>query len=122
MTPAEAALWVRLRDLRQLGFHFRRQAPFRGYYLDFVCFKRRLVVEVDGSQHGLPEQQGYDAVRDAVLRREGYQTLRVWNGEVLREIETVLETIWRALQVPPPVPHPSRLRRSTLPTEGEGDV
>jgi very-short-patch-repair endonuclease len=43
-----------LKRLRERGFHFRRQRPFRAYYLDFVCFDRRLVVEVDGGQHTLP--------------------------------------------------------------------
>ncbi|MGI9169806.1 MAG: endonuclease domain-containing protein, partial [Caulobacteraceae bacterium] len=47
LTPQEARLWPRLRALRVNGFHFRRQAPF----LDFVCFKRKLVVEIDGGQH-----------------------------------------------------------------------
>jgi very-short-patch-repair endonuclease len=52
-------------------FHIRRQAPFRGYFLDFVCFERRLVVELDGSQHGEDDQADHDFVRDLVLKREG---------------------------------------------------
>ncbi len=52
MSEAEVILWSRLKRLREQGYHFRRQAPFRGYFLDFVCYARRLVVEVDGGQHG----------------------------------------------------------------------
>ncbi|RYF25757.1 MAG: DUF559 domain-containing protein [Comamonadaceae bacterium] len=48
LTPPEARLWACLKRLRAEGFHFRRQAPFRGYFLDFVCHGRRLVIEVDG--------------------------------------------------------------------------
>ena len=51
-TLPERHLWTFLRTLRQEGHHFRRQAPFRGYVLDFVCYGLRLVVEVDGAHHG----------------------------------------------------------------------
>ena len=47
MTVDERKLWNELRDLRRIGFHFRRQAPIGRYIVDFVCFSRRLVVEVD---------------------------------------------------------------------------
>ena len=46
MTEPEVILWSRLKRLRAEGFHIRRQAPFRGYYLDFVCFERRVAIEV----------------------------------------------------------------------------
>ena len=49
MTPQEVKLWVHLRELRDRGYHFRRQTPRLNYILDFVRLKRRLVVEVDGS-------------------------------------------------------------------------
>ncbi len=51
MTPQEAKLWIQLRLLRPRGYHFRRQDPFKSWCLDFVCFKHRLVIEVDGGQH-----------------------------------------------------------------------
>jgi len=117
LTPQEARLWLHLRDLRKQGFHIRRQAPFRGYYLDFVCFSRRLVIEVDGGQHGLPEGEARDAVRDAVLEREGFRVLRFWNGEVNRNFEGVMETILRALSET----SPTRPLRGHPPHKGEGD-
>lgn len=46
LTPAEARLWVALRELRRDGLHFRRQAPMRGYILDFFCWDRGVIVEV----------------------------------------------------------------------------
>ena len=51
MTTAEVRLWARLKRMRADGFHFRRQAPFRGYFLDFVRFSRKLVIELDGWRH-----------------------------------------------------------------------
>ena len=81
LTPQEARLWLPLRPMRAEGVHFRRQAPFRGFYLDFVCFRHRLVIEVDGCQHADEIQADHDVVRDAILKREGFRTLRFWNSE-----------------------------------------
>jgi very-short-patch-repair endonuclease len=71
MSEPEIMLWSRLKRLRDRGYRFRRQAPFRGYYLDFVCYTRRLAVEVDGSQHGSDRQSEHDFVRDRILPDTG---------------------------------------------------
>ena len=97
MSPPEVLLWSRLKRLRAQGFHFRRQAPFRGYCLDFVCFSRRLVIEVDGAQHADDGQAAHDAVRDQVLRREGFEVLRFWAGTVMNEPSEVIDAIADAL-------------------------
>ncbi len=109
MSEPEVMLWSRLKRLRDRGFHIRRQAPFRGYYLDFVCHARRLVVEVDGFQHGDDVQAAHDAVRGRILERQGYRVLRFWAGEVRRDLTGVMDQIIRALEdapstrdVPPP--------------------
>ena len=112
MTEPEVILWSRLKRLRAEGFHFRRQAPFRGYYLDFVCFSRRIVIEVDGGGHGESDQVAHDTVRDDVLTREGFRVLRFWNSAVRQNLVGVMDTILMALEeaamVAPPV---SRQRR-----------
>jgi very-short-patch-repair endonuclease len=112
MTEPEVILWSRLKRLRADGFHFRRQAPFRGYYLDFVCFSLRIVIEVDGGGHGTNAQEAHDAVRDEVLQREGFRVLRFWNGAVRQNLAGVMDSILMALteavEVAPPV---SRQRR-----------
>ena len=88
MSPPEARLWVALRRLRSLGFHFRRQHPMLGYYLDFVYIDRRLVVEVDGASHdGRAE---WDRRRDTVLARVGFRTLRYDNLSIRDNLEGVL--------------------------------
>ncbi len=104
LTPAEASLWVRLRELKAQGWRFRRQAPFRGYILDFVCHSHRLVVEIDGGQHAEPEQVAHDALRDAVLAREGYLTLRYGNFDVLGRVDDVLYGVTSHLQHREPQP------------------
>ena len=101
MPAMEVKLWSRLKTMRAEGYRFRRQAPFRGYYLDFVCYTRRLVVEVDGGQHGEDEARLHDAVRDAVLRREGFVVLRFWNSAVRENIDGVMLDIHPALAARP---------------------
>jgi very-short-patch-repair endonuclease len=110
LTPTEARLWGALKQLRSRGHHFRRQAPFRGYVLDFVCFSRKLVIEVDGPSHEAVEQADHDVVRDAVLAREGFRTLRFWNHEI-HDLEAVVAQILAALADTPP-PGPLRGRPS----------
>jgi very-short-patch-repair endonuclease len=101
LTPQETRLWIQLRALRADGFHFRRQAPLLGFYLDFVCFKHRLVIEVDGSQHGEDVQADHDAMRSAILSRAGFRVLRFWNSDVSENLDGVMVTIQQALGMPP---------------------
>lgn len=89
-TDAEAAIWRLLRERRLSAFKFRRQVPFKNYILDFVCFEKRLVIEIDGSQHA--ESQS-DAKREATLAAEGFQIARYWNNDVLQQPDSVLEDI-----------------------------
>ncbi len=99
-TEAERTLWKHLR-LRQLdGYKFRRQQPLGPYIVDFVCFEKRLVIELDGGQHS--EQAAYDSERTAWLRRQGFVILRFWDDQVFKETEAVKECIFEALCKPPP--------------------
>ncbi|WP_041223130.1 endonuclease domain-containing protein [Deinococcus proteolyticus] len=93
MTPEERLLWSRLRS-NQMGVAFRKQQALGFYFADFVCFEKKLVVELDGSQHAGSE---YDAVRDAELRARGFTVLRFWNNEVRENLEGVMERIAEAL-------------------------
>ena len=105
MTPQERKLWQRFRDLnRTLGTHLRRQAPIGRHVADFADLGRRLVIEVDGGQHG----GGDDATRDAWLSAQGFAVLRFWNHDVAEDIEGVMRAVLDALEVaPPPEPAPS---------------
>ncbi|MBI1884274.1 MAG: endonuclease domain-containing protein [Chlamydiae bacterium] len=96
LTNAEKHLWYVLR-VCHLGVKFRRQAVIGRYIVDFACFERKLIIEVDGGQHS--ESQD-DNVRDKWLRGEGFEILRFWNHEVLENRNGVLEKIIEKLTTP----------------------
>ena len=97
MTPAETALWQRLRGKRLDGWHFRRQHAVGPFIVDFFCAKAKLVLEVDGPIHN--RQVEYDAERTAWLENErGYRVIRFSNEDVLTDIEEVLARIREALR------------------------
>lgn len=93
-TDAEERLWFFLRDRRFGGHKFRRQHPFPPYILDYYCHQKRLVIELDGGQH---QQMPDDLVRSGYLQGKGLRVLRYWNNELLLELESVLQSIWLAL-------------------------
>lgn len=103
-TDAERILWAALRDFKRAGFHFRRQVRIGSYIVDFECRKARLVVELDGSQHGEEAAVMYDEQRTAFLNRRGYRVVRFWNHEVIKERTRVVDAIARFAQSP----HPNR--------------
>jgi len=91
MTDSERVLWRHLR-LRQIsGYKFRRQQPIGKYIVDFVCFEKKLIIEVDGGHHA--EQLACDVERSAWLEKEGFRILRFWDNQVLKEVESVEEVI-----------------------------
>jgi very-short-patch-repair endonuclease len=96
-TDAEAAMWQLLRDRRLLLFKFRRQVPFQNFILDFVCFEKRFIIEIDGSQHA---SSARDASREAFLIAEGFRIVRYWNNDVLQRSSAVLEDIVAKLAEP----------------------
>ncbi|MEM7568042.1 MAG: DUF559 domain-containing protein, partial [Pseudomonadota bacterium] len=109
-TEAERRLWRGLRGMRAEGWHWRRQVALGRYVVDFACHRARLIVEVDGSQHGEAEGLAKGRVRDAWLRGRGFEEMRFWNNEVLGQTDDVLQTIWNALAD----------RRPHPPLDGEG--
>jgi very-short-patch-repair endonuclease len=109
-TDAEKRLWTKLRNRRLLGMCFRRQQPLCGYILDFVCFERKLIIELDGGQHGEDREQAYDVKRTQELNKHGYQVVRFWNNEVLENIEGVLSKIALTINAPHPYPFPQGAR------------
>lgn len=111
MTDAERIMWFRLRDRRLGGFKFKRQWTIGRYVVDFCCIEQRLIVEIDGGQHGAER----DAFRTSALQGADYRVIRFWNNEVRENLEGVLTKLLEELQVPHSYPHPS-----PLPLAGEG--
>ncbi len=87
-TGAEARFWHHARNRAIGGMKFRRQVPVGRYIVDFLCLEEKLIVEIDGGQHG-DEQDG---ARDSYLRACGYRVLRFWNSDVA-DMEAVVESI-----------------------------
>jgi very-short-patch-repair endonuclease len=93
MTEAELKLWNELRAHRLMGMGFRRQVPIGPYIADFACPALSLIVEIDGSQHGLPEKAASDHKRTAYLQSRGWTILRFWNDDILRDIDGVCDHV-----------------------------
>jgi very-short-patch-repair endonuclease len=91
LTDAENAVWNMVRARRIRGTKFARQVPIGDYIVDFCCFERTLVIEVDGGQHDA--NRALDAVRTEFLKTEGFDVVRFWNNEVLNNPEAVYEVI-----------------------------
>ena len=103
MTDAERKAWRMLR-LRQISGHrFRRQVPIGRYIVDFACHEARLIVEIDGSQHGTA--LGEETERTEFLESEGYQVLRFPNERIATDLAAVLNDIRTRLERRRPTPN-----------------
>ena len=111
-TDAEQTLWARLRDRQLRGAKFRRQHPIGPFIADFCCPEGKVIVELDGGQHA--EKVAADQKRSRFLEGQGYQVLRFWNHDVLKDTNAVLERIAEVLSDPHPFPLPGRAREKTL--------
>lgn len=101
MSDAERIIWYHVRH-QSYGVRFRRQHPIGPYIADFACVSRRLVIEIDGSQH--KGGSGRDRSRDRYMTARGWTVLRFWSWDVVGNRERVLQTIGEALHPPPFVP------------------
>jgi very-short-patch-repair endonuclease len=99
-TPEEKQLWFLLQDRRLLGFKFRRQVWIDKYYVDFCCYKARLIIELDGGHHKKELNRLYDTERTRYLKQQGFRVLRFWNKEVIKHEKQVLEKIREILITP----------------------
>lgn len=93
--------------LRTTGLHFRRQAPFGPYIVDFVCHEHRLILEMDGGVHNLPAVAARDLERDAWLTGRGYRVMRFANDQAVADIDAVLQEILGRISADTPTPNPS---------------
>jgi very-short-patch-repair endonuclease len=94
-TDAECNFWFNVRNRRLAGYKFRRQVPIGPYIADFVCESRKLIVELDGGGHA--EETETDRERDEHLRSKGYEVLRIWNNEVMTNMDGVRRAVLVAL-------------------------
>ena len=94
MTEAEQLLWSRLRNKQILGLQFYRQKPLLNFIVDFYCPAANVVIECDGGQHFTDEGLEADRVRDEALAQFGLKVLRFDNGQVIGQIDGVVEVVF----------------------------
>lgn len=97
-TPSEDILWQTLRGKKLAGIKFRRQQPIGLFVVDFYASEYRLVVEVDGPIH--ESQQEADLARQQILEELGFQVLRLTANEVEKNLNSALDKILAATQIP----------------------
>ncbi|MBD0351855.1 MAG: endonuclease domain-containing protein, partial [Flavisolibacter sp.] len=97
-TQAEEMLWNSLKTKQLSDYKFRRQHIIDRFIADFVCLKKKLVVEVDDLIHQLPQNQGSDEQRTIRLNELGFTVIRFTNEEVTNNLDDVLQKILSALR------------------------
>ena len=102
-TEAEQAFWE-IATSGRLEAKFRRQHIIGDYIVDFVCFEKKLIVEIDGGYHDEVEQQIEDTLRSEELKDYGFAILRLRNEEVIGNPEEVIKKVklvmWLSEKVP----------------------
>ncbi|TCV84676.1 endonuclease domain-containing protein [Sulfurirhabdus autotrophica] len=96
-TEAEKKLWQHLRAKQLYGYKFKRQQPIGDFVVDFVCFEKKLVAELDGGQHADEVHVIKDAARTDWLQSQGFVVLRFWNHDVLQNMDGVWDVITQHL-------------------------
>jgi very-short-patch-repair endonuclease len=98
LTPAERELWWALRRLPVEGSHFRKQAPFGPYVVDFICHGARLVIEVDGGAHLTLDRAARDLEREQWIASRGYRVIRFKNARALADAKACARDVWALLK------------------------
>jgi len=101
-TPEEQLVWKRLKNSRLGKYKFRRQVTIDSIIVDFCCFEKRLIIELDGNPH--KGNKTTDLVRDNYLKSQGFKVIRIWNSEIQKDIEKVIDKIIDELETPSSVP------------------
>ena len=107
-TQQEVMLWARLKN-SQLGYKFRRQHSIGGYIVDFYCPLKKLVIEIDGSQHYEKDATKYDVVRSNYFKVLDVKVIRFSNAEINVNMDGVLMKITSEL-ITTPQPPPQKGR------------
>ena len=97
--PPEKKFWSQVRDRPPGGHKFKRQVLIGSYIADFVCIEQKLIVELDGGQHA--EKTAYDRKRDAFMVAQGFRVMRVWNIDLMENIEGVMDMVFEQLEGSP---------------------
>ena len=91
MTEAEKILWYYLQKKQFHNLKFQRQQIIGNYIVDFICFEKKLIIELDGGQHNETNHMESDKKRDEFLQSQGFKIIRIWNNDIFENIDSVLE-------------------------------
>ncbi len=97
MTPEERHLWYDF--LKTLPFTINRQKVIGNYIVDFFCFEKKTVIEIDGMQHGSTKIYESDQIRDAYMKRQGFQVLRYSNAQIRDDFDGVCKDIMKTFEL-----------------------
>ncbi len=97
MTKEERKLWYTF--LRFLPVKFIRQRVIGNYIADFYCPSKKLILELDGSQHYEEAQARYDAERTEFFHEHGITVMRISNYEIAKDYEGVKKAILHSIQL-----------------------
>ena len=78
-TPQEKRLWYDF--LSKYEIRFQRQKPIGDFIADFYCFRAKLVIEIDGSQHFTCVGALKDKYRTEILNDFGLTVIRFTNNQ-----------------------------------------
>jgi len=118
-TDTEKVLWYHLSNRNLEGAKFRRSQQIGNYIVDFMCFEKKLIIELDGGQHNEISEKLKDEKRTLALKKKHYKVLRYWDNDVLQNIDGVLENI-RQVLAQENHPHPPCTEcRAPSPVKGE---
>jgi very-short-patch-repair endonuclease len=101
-TQSEQLLWGCLRKRRLLGLNFRRQQIIGPYIVDFCCFEKKVLIEIDGMAHDYPIRIQNDEDRQRYLENVGFRMIRFTAQEVEQNLEGVLATLSSYIEAYPP--------------------
>ena len=96
-TKEENIIWQLLRNRKFYGYKFKRQVPIGNYIVDFLCYEKSIVVEIDGGEHNTPDALLKDKNRTQYLESQGYKVIRFCNSDVNNNIQGVYEKLMEIL-------------------------
>ena len=95
MSEMEKRFWYRI-NRNQIGVKFRRQQPIGPYFVDFICFPLKLVIELDGEQHA--QNIEYDNRRTTYIESQGFKLIRIPNSWLIGNgIDDVVFSLQRCI-------------------------
>ena len=103
MTRQEKKLWYDF--LCDYPVRFQRQKTISSFVADFYCFRAKLIIELDGSQHCEPKALEYDRTRTRYLQKQGFECHKLsLQMQILRLRKNLLGDFLNHLIYPPLLP------------------